>query len=76
MLGFGYMYAKNTNGQRRRIEEPNKNEIDKLIKDNFRKNKINSLANKYFNKISNSVVKAVSNGKNHIHFYYNYYDFI
>lgn len=76
MLGIGYMYSKNTNGQRRRIEEPNKNEIDKLIKENNRKSKINSLANKYFNKISDSVVKAASNGKNQIHFYYNYHDFV
>lgn len=76
MLGSGYMYAKNTNGQRRRIEEPNKSEIDKLIKETARKSKINSLANKYFNKITNSVVKAATNSKNEIHFYYNYYDFV
>ena len=43
MLGSGYMYAKNTNGQRRRIEELNKSNIDKLIKESKRKNKINLL---------------------------------
>ena len=76
MLGSGHMYAKNNNGQRRRIDEPNKSEIDKLIKENSRKNKINHLANKYFNKITNSVIKASTNGKSEIHFYYNYYDFV
>lgn len=75
MLGSGYMYAKNTNGQRRRIEELNKSNIDK-IKESKRKNKINLLANKYFNKITNSIIKAITNGKNQIYFYYNYYDFV
>lgn len=76
MLGTAHMYNKNCNGQRRRIEAPNKSEIDKLIKENSRKNKINHLANKYFNKITNSVIKASTNGKSEIHFYYNYYDFV
>ena len=39
MLGSGYMYAKNYNGQRRRIQEPNKLEIDNLIKETERKKK-------------------------------------
>lgn len=76
MLGSATLYAKNGNGQRRRIDEPNKSEIDKLIKTNYKKTKINSLANKYFNKITNSVIKAATAGKNEIHFYYNYYDFV
>ena len=76
MLGSGHMYAKTSNGQRRRIDVPNQSDMDKLIKDTARKNKINSLANKYFNKITNSVIKAATNGKNEIHFYYNYYDFV
>lgn len=76
MLGSAHMYAKNQNGQRRRIDEPNKFEINKFIKEKERKYKINLLANKYFNKITNAVIKAVFNDKNQIHFYYNYYDFI
>lgn len=76
MLGSGYLYAKNRNGQRRRIEEPNKSDTDKLIKESNKSNKINWLADKYFNKICNSVIKACSNNKNEIHFYYNYYDFV
>ena len=76
MLGSAYMYSKSYNGQRRRIEEQNKSEIDKLIKETERKNKINLLTNKYFNKITNAIIKAISKGKNEIHFYYNYYDFV
>lgn len=76
MLGSGHMYAKNSNSQRRRIEEPNKSNIDKIIKENYRYNKLNYLANKYFNKITNAVIKAITNGKKEIHFYYNYYDFV
>ena len=76
MLGSGYMYTKNSNSQRRRINLPNKSEIDKLIKDTERKNKINLLADKYFNKIVNSIIKAITENKNKIHFYYNYYDFV
>ena len=76
MLGSGYMYSKNSNAQRRRINEPSKSEIDKLIKESERKNKINSLADKYFNKITNSIIKAITNDKKEIHFYYNYYDFV
>ena len=76
MLGSGYMYAKNSNGQRRRIEEPNKRENNKLIKETYRNNKIYWLANKYFNNITNNVIKAATNGKNEINFYYNYYDFV
>jgi len=76
MFGSGHMYDKNSNGQRRRIEEPNKSVIDKLIKEKSRKSKINSLANKYFNKITNAIIKGTTNGKNEIHFYYNYYDFV
>lgn len=76
MLGSGYLYAKNKNGQRRRIEEPIKSDIDKLIKETYKDNKMNFLANKYFNKICNAVIKAIFNDKNQIHFYYNYYDFV
>lgn len=76
MLGSGYLYAKNGKGQRRRIEEPYKSDIDKLIKESNKSNKMNYLAHKYFNKICNSVIKACTNSKNEIHFYYNYYDFV
>jgi len=76
MLGSGYIYAKNTNGQRRRIDKPITSDIDKLIKESQRKNKMNYLANKYFNKIADSVIKASLNSKNNIHIYYNYYDFV
>ena len=37
---------------------------------------MNFLANKYFNKISNAVIKASVNNKKEIHFFYNYYDFV
>lgn len=76
MLGSGYMYKKNINGQRRKIDIPMKSDIDKLIKETHKKNKMDFLANKYFNLIVNSVIKASVNGRNNIHFYYNYYDFV
>jgi hypothetical protein len=76
MLGSAHMYSKTSNGQRLRIDVPVKSDIDKLIKENARKEKMNSLANKYFNKITNAVIKAASNNKNEIKFYYNYYDFV
>lgn len=76
MLGSRHMYSKNRNGQRQRIDLPNKSELDKLIKEEYRKTKMNMLADKYFNKITNAVIKAATNNKNEIHFYYNYYDFV
>ena len=76
MLGSGYMYKKNINGQRRKIDIPMKSDIDKLIKETHKKNKMDFLTNKYFNLIVNSVIKASVNGRNNIHFYYNYYDFV
>jgi hypothetical protein len=75
MLGAAYMYSKNRNGQRRRIDESTQND-NKLTRQEYKNNKMNSLASKYFNKITNAVIKASSNGKNEIHFYYNYYDFV
>tara|TARA_B100002051_G_C16216472_1_gene383672 strand:+ start:78 stop:485 length:408 start_codon:yes stop_codon:yes gene_type:complete len=76
MLGSGILHAKCKNGQRRRIDVPLKKDLDALIKDSVRKNKINWLANKYFNKITCAIIKAIMNDKNEIHFYYNYYDFV
>ena len=76
MLGSGQLYAKTGNGQRRRIETPIVSEVDKLIKENKRKTHMTTLANKYFNKIANAVIKANSEDKKSIHFYYNYYDFV
>lgn len=76
MLGSAHMYSKTSNGQRLRIDVPVKSDVDKLIKENARKEKMNSLANKYFNKITNAVIKAASSNKNEIKFYYNYYDFV
>ena len=35
-----------------------------------------TLTNKYFNKISNAVMKANAEDKKSINFYYNYYDFV
>ena len=70
MLGAAYMYSKNRNGQRRRIDESTQND-NKLTRQEYKNNKMNSLASKYFNKITNAVIKASSNGKNEIHFYYN-----
>tara|TARA_B100001093_G_scaffold64713_1_gene54623 strand:- start:6623 stop:7030 length:408 start_codon:yes stop_codon:yes gene_type:complete len=76
MLGSAHMYSKSGNGQRRRIDVPMKSDIDTLIKENEREKKMNSLANKYFNKIVKSVIKAITNDKNKIYFYYTYYDFV
>ena len=76
MLGSAHMYSKTSNGQRLRIDSPVKSDVDKLIKENARKQKMNSLADKYFNKITNAVIKALSNDKNNIKFHYNYYDFV
>ena len=76
MLGSGVIYSKSSNGQRRRIETPDEQEINKQNKEQNRKDKMNFLANKYFNKISNAVIKASVNTKKEIHFFYNYYDFV
>lgn len=81
MLGIGHTYSKTSTGQRRRIDvedvnNSNKSEIDKLIKENARETKMKFLINKYFNKITNAVIKANSLNKKDIHFYYNYYDFV
>lgn len=82
MIGDAYMYSKNCNGQRRRIDghcseiNKSKQNDNKLSKQEYKNNKMNSLASKYFNKIINAVIKASSNDKNVIHFYYNYYDFV
>ena len=81
MLGIGQTYSKTSTGQRRRIDigdsdNSTKSEMDKLIKENARENKMTFLTNKYFNKITNAVIKANTLNKNEIHFYYNYYDFV
>jgi len=76
MLGSGVIYSKSSNGQRRRIETPDEQEINKQNKEQHRKDKMIFLANKYFNKISNAVIKASVNNKKEIHFFYNYYDFV
>jgi hypothetical protein len=79
MLGVGIQYSKTSSGQRQRIDVDGlncKNEIDKLIKDTARDNKMNFLSNKYYNKIVNTVSKAITENKKEIHFYYNYYDFV
>ena len=76
MIGSGYMYKKNINSQRRKIDVPYKSDLDKIIKETHKKNKMNYLGNKYFNLISHSINKASTNGRNNIHFYYNYYDFV
>ena len=75
MLGSANLYAKTSNGQRRRIDVPMVSDIDKLIKETQRESKINWLANKYFNKITNAVIKASTENRKEIKFYYNYYDF-
>ncbi len=76
MLGEGHIYSKTGNGQRRRIdlEEtlPN-NSLDKII---IKNKKMNDLKNKYFQKITNEIIKAIYKEKNNINFYYNYYDLI
>lgn len=76
MLGSGHMYAKSHNSQRRRIDVPDKSNIDKIIKENNREKKMNMLADKYFNKITNSIIKAIMKNSNVIYFNYNYYDFV
>ena len=51
MLGVGIQYSKTSSGQRQRIDVDGlncKNEIDKLIKDTARDNKMNFLSNKYY----------------------------
>ena len=76
MLGSGQIYAKNSKSQRRRIDVSNDFNSNKLDKEKAKNKKMNELADKYFNKITNSVIKAIINNKKEIHFYYNYYDFV
>lgn len=76
MLGSAYQSSKSNNSQRRRIEISNTSEIDNIIKESKRKTHMTFLANKYFNKISDEVCKAIYKNKNSINFYYNYYDFV
>jgi len=79
MIQLESTFSKISSGQRQRIDDSpytNTSEIDRLIKEEARDNKINFLVNKYFNKIKNAVIKADSLNKKHIHFYYNYYDFV
>ena len=76
MLGSANMYSKMNDGRRLRIEVPSKSEIDQIIKECDRKNKMDGLADKYFNKIVNEVIKTIYKDKNKIIFYYNYYDFV
>jgi hypothetical protein len=76
MLGSGNMYAKSGNGQRRRIDVPTNSVLDNVIKEEKRKTQMTLLATKYFNKITNAVIKANAQEKKSIHFYYNYYDFV
>lgn len=71
-----YVYTNNFNRQRRKINEDNQNIQELYDNDKIKENKMNSIKNKYFNKIIKSVNKAIVNNKNQIHFYYNYYDFL
>ena len=76
MLDHDIMYSKNTNFQRRKLETPLISEIINTAKEHKRKTKMIMLANKYFNKITECVIKASTQNKNSINFYYNYYDFV
>ena len=76
MLGSAKIYSKNSKGQRKRIDVPEKGEIDKLIKENTRKTHMIFLSNKYFNKIVNCVIKEIYKNNNNVNFYFNYYDFV
>ncbi len=53
----------NTSAQRSKILE-SKSTIDKLIKENYRKEKMTFLVNKYFNKITETDLKENHKNKN------------
>jgi hypothetical protein len=78
MLGSEQLYSKSINNQRRRIDTRDncQNTQNALTKEEKRRVQMTTLANKYFNKISNAVMKANTEDKKSIHFYYNYYDFV
>ena len=78
MLDSGQLYANSGHGQRRRIDTRDncQNTQNALTKEEKRRAQMTTLANKYFNKISNAVMKANTEDKKSIHFYYNYYDFV
>ena len=75
MLGVGYINPKSNNSQRQRIDIF-LNNLDINGKETKKKILIQSLINKYFNKICNHVVKEISLNKNKTIFYFNYYDFV
>ncbi len=51
-------------------------DINNNSKEEKRDKKFQFLSQKYFNKISDKIIKAQSNSKSSIFFHYNYYDFV
>lgn len=74
MLGIGFITPTNNKSQRQRISL--ENSTDQLSKEEKRKNLFQTLIYKYFNKISNFIIKEISKNKNSATFYFNYYDFL
>ena len=74
MLGIGFIAPNNNKSQRQRISLENSN--IELTKEEKRKIFFRTLINKYFNKISNFIIKEIGNNKKSAIFYFNYYDFL
>ena len=79
-LGAGVMNAKNNTSQRRRINLDNEMNHEKktndYIKSVHREKLVKKNIDKYFNKIVNSVIKAIYQDRKSIIFTFNYYDFL
>lgn len=79
-LGAGVMNAKNNTSQRRRINLDNEMNHEKktndYIKSVHREKLVKKNIDKYFNKIVNSVIKAIYQDRKSIIFSYNYNDFL
>lgn len=70
-------YISTNIGRRMKISEDNEyNKKKKLSKDEIKKKKMNTLINKYYDKIINEVNNNKNKNLNEIKFYYNYYDFL
>jgi len=77
MHGSGQLYTNLGHSQRRRIDTHNTQNIleqdtngkNKQTKEEKRRVQMTTLTNKYFNKISNAVIKANAEDKKSIHFF-------
>ncbi len=74
MLGIGYIEPSNNKSQRQKISLDNSNV--EITKEEKRKNFLQILINKYFNKIYNFIIKEIGKNKKSAIFYFNYYDFL